>query len=111
MKAIFVGEKNNPFVIEFNDELENYQSLVNGNIEVLSIHTKGTRSIDLIFNEEGKFLFETPNKYISFGKHVDDIRGNIICVAADETTGEFVSLTNEEIAWYLNWLQDDVYII
>ena len=112
MKAIFVGMVKDPFVLEFEDKLENYQALVCGNIEVLTIHTKGTRSIDLIFNEEGKFIFEAPNKYINFGKkYVDDIRGNILCVAADETTGEFCDLNDEEIAWYLNWLQDDIYII
>lgn len=108
MKVLFLGTGYNPFIMEVEDELQNLQSLVGGRIEVMTIHTKDNRSIDFIFNEEGKFLFETPNKMVIFKDgFFDYIMGNIIVVAADEETGEFTSLTDEEIWWYMNFLQDD----
>ena len=108
MKGIFLGTGKEPFTIEFDDELNNLQALVGGRIEVLSIKEKGDRSIDLIFNEECKFLFEEVNKwYVWPTGHYDYLSGNIICVAADETTGEFDSLTDEEVEYYLTFLSDD----
>lgn len=108
MKGIFLGTGREPFIIEFEDELNNLQALVGGRIEVLSIKSEGDRSIDLIFNEECKFLFEEVNKFLVFKNgQYDYLSGNIICVAADETTGEFTSLTNEEIEYYMTYLLDD----
>lgn len=108
MKGIFLGTNKEPFVIEFEDTLDNLQALVGGRIEVLSIKSEGDRSIDLIFNEECKFLFEEVNKFLVFKNgQYDYLSGNIICVAADEATGEFTSLTNEEIEYYMTYLLDD----
>jgi hypothetical protein len=110
MRGIFVNSGKEPFEIQFEDTLENLQSLVDGRIEVFSIHydEEKERSIDLIFNEEGKFLYSEVNKYLVFSTgYVDDIRGPIICIAADETTGEFDSLTDEEMEIYLTMLKDD----
>lgn len=108
MKTIFVGTGKEPFVMEFEDELQNLQALVGGRIEVLSIRSGEERSIDLIFNEECKFLFEEVNKWLVFpNKSKDYISGNIICLAADETTGEFDSLTDDEVKFYLEELSKD----
>lgn len=108
MKGIFVGTNKEPFIIEFDDTLNNLQALVCGRIEVISIKTTENRSIDLIFNEECKFLYEEVNKYIIFNNgNYDYLSGNILCVAADETTGEFDSLTEEEIEYYMTFLLDD----
>lgn len=112
MKCIFVGINKEPFIFEMEDVLENYQSLVGGNIEVMSIHEKGTRSIDIIFNEEGKLINLELNKFIVFPNgSYDAIMGNIIIVAADMTTGDFVSLTDEEVNWYKNMFLDDYIFI
>lgn len=108
MKAIFLGTGKKPFVIEFEDELQNYQALVGGRIEVLHLHTEGTRTIDLIFNEEYRFLFHEVNKYILYkGGASDIITGNIVVVAANEETGEFESLTEDEVKLYLEELKND----
>ena len=102
MKTIFVGTGRKPFVMVFEDELNNLQALVGGRIEVLHFHTEGTRTIDLVFNEECKFLFDEVNNYIS---------GNIIIVAADEETGEFDSLTDDEVKFYLKEFEKDTLTI
>ena len=52
MKLIFVGTDKEPFVLDMEDELNNFQSLVGGLIEVYTIKTNNNRSIDFIFNEE-----------------------------------------------------------
>ena len=36
-----------------------------------------------------------------------NVKGNILVVATNETTGEFESLTEEEIKFYLTFLLDD----
>lgn len=108
MKAIFVATNKEPFVIEFEDRLQNYQALVDGRIEVLHLKTEGARTIDLIFNEECKFEFSEVNKWIVFpGGERDYLSGNILCVAADEETGEFDSLTDDEVEFYLKELSKD----
>jgi hypothetical protein len=108
MKGIFVGTGKEPFTIEFEDTLNNLQALVGGRIEVLSIKEVGDRSIDLIFNEECKFLYEEVNKfYVWPSGHYDYLSGNIIVLAADESTGEFCSLTDEEVEYYLTFMLDD----
>ena len=108
LKGIFIGTGKEPFIIEFEDKLNNLQALVGGRIEVLSIKEKEDRSIDLIFNEECKFLFEEVNKFLIFKNgQYDYLSGNIICIAADETTGEFTSLTDEELEYYMTYLLDD----
>ena len=108
MKGIFIGTGREPFIIDFEDELNNLQALVGGNIEVLSIKEKGNRSIDFIFNEECKFLFQEVNKFYIFPNgFYDYLSGNIICVAANLETGEFESLTDEEIEYYMTFLLDD----
>lgn len=108
MKGIFIGTGREPFIIDFEDELNNLQALVGGNIEVLSIKEKGNRSIDLIFNEECKFLFQEVNKFYIFPNGLYDyLSGNIICVAANLETGEFESLTQEEIEYYMTFFLDD----
>lgn len=103
MKAIFVGTNMEPFVIEFENKLENLQSLVGGYIQILNIKVNGNRVITLIHNEEGKYYFSKANKYIIYegSDWKDFITGNIIVVATDEEKEEFVSLNEEEIEFYL----------
>ena len=75
---------------------------------MLHFHTEGTRTIDLIFNEEYRFLFDEVNRYIVYlGGEKDYIAGNIVVVAADETTGEFDSLTDDEVKFYLKEFEKD----
>lgn len=112
MRTIFVGTDRKPFVMEFEDELQNFQSLVGGRIEVLHFHTEGNRTIDLIFNEEYRFLFDEVNRWIVYpGGEKDYISGNIIVVAANEETGEFDSLTDDEVKFYLKEFEKETLTI
>lgn len=108
MKLIFVGTDKEPFVLDMEDELNNFQSLVGGLIEVYTIKTNNNRSIDFIFNEEYEYLFSEINKtVITKEGYVINVKGNILVVATNETTGEFESLTEEELKFYLTFLLDD----
>lgn len=107
IKALFIGTgRKKPFVIEFEDKLENLQSLVGGYIEVFTLCSKenSEREIVLIFNEEGKFLFSKPNRTLVFSNGMfDPIMGNIIVVASDVGVEDFDSLTDEEINYYMDY--------
>ena len=93
MRTIFVGTDRKPFVMEFEDELQNFQSLVGGRIEVLHFHTEGSRTIDLIFNEEYRFLFDEVNRWIVY------------------PGGEKDSLTDDEVKFYLKEFEKDTLTI
>ena len=105
MKAIFVAPNMEPFVVEFEHKLESLQSLVGGYIDMLSIKSANNRSIDIVFNDECKFLFEDVNKWIVYSSGEKDyLSGNLLLVAVDETTGEMDSLTDEEIGVWIKEL-------
>ena len=111
LKGFLLETNQEPKIIEIEDTLENLQQLVDGRIEVLSIKTdeEKCRSIDFIFNEECKFIFQEVNKFLVYPTgFFDYLSGNIFVVAADESTGEFVSLSEEEIEYYKVFLLDDV---
>ena len=110
IKGSLVGTNKEPFIVEFEDTLNNLQAFVGGRIEVLSIKCdeKSYRSIDLIFNEEYEFLFDEVNRTLIYKNgYVINVKGNILVVAADESTGEFVSLTEEELNYYMTFMLDD----
>lgn len=89
--------------------MENLQSLVKGRIEILPFRGKGFRSIIFVFNEECKFVDgEEVNKILIYRNNYQDfIEGNIFVIAADIITSKFVSLTDEEITFYLEYLKRD----
>lgn len=105
VKAIFIETNAKPCITEIKNELKSYQQLVGGYIEVLSIKSEGMRFINLIYNDMCKSKFEEVNKRIVFpnGRR-DYLSGNIICLASDWRTGDFESLTDEEVKYYLREL-------
>ena len=74
--------------IEIDDTLEAKQKLVGGLIEVAPFG-----KYDLVCNEEGKIMALYPNCVLNH----DMICGNFFVANSDYETGEFKSLTNEEI--------------
>lgn len=84
------GEK--PEVTSINNDLETFQTLVDGYIEVVSY-----RGVDVVVNEEGK-LRELP---FNFYLYSDFIVGTAIFTQHDDE-GDFISLKPEEIAMVLS---------
>lgn len=81
--------------IEIEDTLENYQKLVGGDIEVVSIgRYRNTLPDNIVFvvNDVGLLVGLKPN--IMHG--LNYLAGNII-VAKTNSLGEFVDLNNEDI--------------
>lgn len=81
--------------IEIEDTLENYQKLVDGDIEVVSIGRYRNilpNNIVFVVNDVGLLIGLKPN--IMHG--INYIAGNIV-VAKTNSLGEFIDLTKEDI--------------
>ncbi len=81
--------------IEIEDTLENYQKLVGGDIEVVSIGRYRNilpENIVFVVNDVGLIIGLKPN--IMHG--INYIAGNIV-VAKTNSLGEFIDLTKEDI--------------
>jgi hypothetical protein len=89
MKVIYIEPKKLPIIKEVKNNLETFQELVEGLIQVLPI----SDNYLLIFNEEGKLINLEPNFYIYGGQ--DIIFGNAVIVK-ENNKGDFIGLTNEE---------------
>ena len=81
------------YLTEIDNTLEAKQKIVKGHIEVVSI----TDKIDIIMNEEGKFLDSCPQNRVWLGKDgkiLDIIFGNMICCR--HTGEEFSDIFEED---------------
>lgn len=82
-----------PKVETIETGLKPMQEFVGGYIECLPIG----ENIDLVCNEEGKFT-EKPNRPIFDGQ--DIVYGDCFVARANPLTGEYISLTDEDIQKY-----------
>lgn len=91
IKCLLVKPNEEPEVVEVENTLKALQGIVNGYIQAVPL----SKTSDLICNEEGKLLGLEPNRPVG-----DDlIMGNFIIVGNDGS-GEFVSLSEENIEKY-----------
>lgn len=81
-----------PYVMEIPDELERYQDLVGGNIEIVPFETDD--GAVLIDNEDGKLLGLPGNRRLEF----DVIVGTFFIAGSDGN--RLVSLTEDQIRKY-----------
>jgi len=88
-----------PFVYEMQNGLDNLQKMVGGFIEAPMVGVADVPYASLFCNEEGKLLGLEPN--IRF--YDDYIVGPVVVAGGDEE-GETISLTPEQIAPIMNWL-------
>lgn len=88
IKVLYKRIGQDPKVIEIEDTLKEKQKLVGGFIEVVPYGDH-----ELICNEEGKIIGLYPNVAFDY----DTINGNFIIANDDYDTGEFASLTDDEI--------------
>lgn len=97
IKVLKVEPDDVPHVIELPNELEAMQALVGGYIEVFPL----ADGVAIVCNEEGKMNGMKLNRPIYHeGVMVEVIAGTFFIAGDDISIGEFVSLTNEQIAQY-----------
>ncbi|MDD6145817.1 MAG: DUF3846 domain-containing protein, partial [Oscillospiraceae bacterium] len=90
-----IEPKRFPKVITIENDLRSLQKEVNGLIECIDL----SDDITLICNDEGKLMNLSPNRAIKGenGQIMDIVAGNIIVAGFDCKSGEFCSLTPEQI--------------
>ena len=104
--ALYVVPDRRPMLITFEDELENYQNLVGGYVEALSLND----NTDIICNESAKLERMLPNRMLKYSdfdgiedkgsKDFDLIHGSFLVIGADNEQGIWNSLTPEQIEKY-----------
>lgn len=97
IKVLKVEPDKAPELIEMPNELDAMQALVGGYIEVYPL----AEDVAIVCNEEGKMNGLELNRPIYHnGKMVEIIAGTFFIAGDDISIGEFVSLTDEQIAQY-----------
>lgn len=105
IKVVIVEPMKAPRVEEIENTLEEKQAIVGGWIECLSVDTinKDCKPYTIICNEEGKLNRLPLNRGLYheyplvFDEPWEIISGTFIVVADDWESGEFISLTDEQI--------------
>lgn len=97
IKVLKVEPDKAPELIEMPNELKAMQELVGGFIEVFPL----AEDAAIVCNEEGKMNGMELNRPIYHeGKMIEIIAGTFFIAGDDLDIGEFVSLTDEQIAQY-----------
>ena len=108
IKVLKVEPDKAPELIEMENELEAMQKIVGGYIEVMPI----AEDVAIVCNEEGKINGLPLNRPIYHnGEIVDIIAGTFFVAGDDISIGEFVSLTEAQIAQYRNEFHHPVVIV
>ena len=98
-----VGKKPEVKIIE--NELEDFQKLVDGLIELVYIDD----GVCMFLNEEGK-LIDLPH-HIILEEIGDIVMGNVFIARENSEDGELIDLTDSDIEKYTKWLKDREVII
>lgn len=101
IKVIKVAPYGFPEVVEIKNELEDMQGIVDGYIEVAPLKG-GDNPACIVCNEEGKINGLRPNRAIrnENGEIVDIVFGTFFIARDNYKTGEFESLTDEQVKEY-----------
>ena len=93
------------YVAQLEDGLKAMQSIVGGYIERVPGDATGlSYGVDIYCNEESKILQGfLPNVWLFDGQ--DQIWGSFFLVGGDDSTGENVSLTDDQVAEALAWCE------
>ena len=104
IKVILVEAGEDPRVIEIVNSLEAKQEKVGGNIEVVPTFFSNEESYDFVMNEEWRIFNFTFNRYI-WDKQ-DKIGGTFMVIKADEQTGEFIDMSDEETKFLIDQINE-----
>lgn len=105
IKVVIVEPEKNPYSKEIYNTLEAKQEIVGGLIQCVPSYFSNDISYDFIMNDEGKLMGLPLNRFI-WDKQ-DLVAGNLIIAKADEETGEFVSLTEDEVSFIKERIEKD----
>ena len=104
IRVVIKNVAEEPFVKTIPNELEEFQKIVGGYIEVVPYNPKPmAKEITTLANEEGKLEGLEPNLILL---PYDIVVGNVFFTRTDFSTGEFVTLTDtdiEQIAEAYGW--------
>jgi hypothetical protein len=114
IKALIVEQGEKPYVAEIENTLKAKQNIVGGYIECMELDDG---KAVIVCNEEGKF-FESPNRDIYLNdvypntdkEKFDTIYGTFMILEADYETGDFKSLSDENIKKYTERFEKQEYI-
>ena len=101
--GVLVSCDNEPEICSIENDLKSLQNIVSGNIEIYSISDTAT----IICNEEGKLKGLPFNCSVQTTYANEVFVGDIFIIGTDIESGEFVSLTEEEIDEYLDAFKND----
>lgn len=94
-KGIIIKTDNTWEVVEYENDFRYLQKVVDGLIEFVEVG----EGIDMVINDEGKLLDLDLNPLATILYSCKDaIVGNVIVVGVDYSTGETISLNDEQIA-------------
>jgi hypothetical protein len=93
-----------PTVEVIDNTLEAKQKIVGGMIE-MPYNPAFSEGLQIVCNEEGKFA-DDPKPNVYWGD-IDIMFGDILFVGVDESTGETVSLTPEQIKEATAWIAEN----
>lgn len=103
MKIVYVVPNEKPIVMNIGNNLQTYQNLVGGYIEV--VYPFDDNAV-LVCNDEGKFNGSAFNRYLMIdGRPYDAIMGAFFIIG-DDGEGDFTSLTDEQIKKYTEMYSD-----
>lgn len=102
IKVVIKKIGRNPIVTIIEDDLKTAQRIVKGRIEIVSV----ANGIDMIVNEEGKLNGSEPNFYIAQNGYTDLIFGDVLFTGVDYEEGTQISLTDGQIQYVLDWLNN-----
>lgn len=105
IKALVINPGMSADAIEIESDLESLQEIVGGYIEIVWPFNDNAA---IICNEEGKILGLEKNRPIhdEDGLVYDIVCGTMIIAGDDEDSGEFVSLTDNQIAYYKKYYDE-----
>ncbi len=104
--VLMVEPHRHPYLKTVEHTLENLQAMVGGYIEVYPL----AENVAIVCNEEGKMNGMELNRPIYHnGEMVEIIAGTFFIAGDDISIGEFVSLTDEQIAQYSEQFKDPVH--
>lgn len=102
-KVVIVEPEKQPYTSEIPADLDAYQQIVGGWIEVVRPFSD---NVCIVCNEEGKLIGLPPNRPLSHdGRVYDVISGTFFVVGIDfgREGQEFCSLTDEQVEMYTDY--------